>query len=67
MSHHEQITDELIDRIVASTYAHERSVYRRLLGLPVRGRVAGRVDAELQELGLLPSSQGLADTQEAAP
>jgi len=47
------LTDETIDTIAEETASHRRTVERRLLGLPVRGRVATRVDAVLAKRGLL--------------
>lgn len=39
-----RVTDEDISAIIEIAEAHEISVYRRLLSLPVRGRVAARID-----------------------
>lgn len=52
------IDDNTIRDVVESASAHERSVYRRLLGLPVRGRAGDRVDRELARRGIrLPESE----------
>lgn len=45
-------TPETIRQIADAALAHVRSVERRMLGLPVRGRVADRIDAELAKRGL---------------
>lgn len=47
------LNDETIGAIAEETASHRRTVERRLLGLPVRGRVASRVDAVLAKRGLL--------------
>jgi hypothetical protein len=52
-AHTPTLTDETIDSIADETASHRRTVERRLLGLPVRGRVASRVDAVLAKRGLL--------------
>jgi hypothetical protein len=41
------ITDALVSEIVDSAETCERSVLRRLLNLPVRGRAGARVDREI--------------------
>lgn len=48
-----RITDETIEEVAAEAFGHPRSVERRLLKLPVKGRVAARVDAALDRRGLL--------------
>lgn len=53
MSHQVRITDETIREVAASASACERTVFRRLLGLPVRGLAAERVDRVLRERQLL--------------
>lgn len=55
-----RITDELLTEIQRDASVAERTVYRRLLGLPVRGRARGRVDRVLAERGVI-----VADTAEA--
>lgn len=47
-----QVTDSLVDDVVEATEAAPITVLRRLVGLPVRGRVAGRIDRELAARGL---------------
>ena len=51
MVNHVPITDALITKIQVATHAHSRTVMRRMLGLPVRGKVAERVDEELGKVG----------------
>ena len=43
-----------IEEVAAAAIADPRTVQRRLLGLPVRGRVADRVDSELARRGYAP-------------
>lgn len=50
------ITDEDISAVTEAARAHERSVLRRVLGLPVRGRVAADIDRELVARGLIDST-----------
>lgn len=42
-----------IDEIADEAIAHRRTVERRLLRLPVRGRVAERIDAVLARRGIV--------------
>ena len=50
--------DELTE-IARAAVAHEHSVTRRLLGLPVRGSVCARIDAELARRGYVtPDRRG---------
>ena len=44
MNYEKRISDDDISKIAVAAEAHERTVMRRLLGLPVRGHVAKRVD-----------------------
>lgn len=43
-----RITDADVDAIASASYADRRTVLRRLVGLPVRGRAAERVDAAIR-------------------
>lgn len=52
------ITDDEVRDIAAATRAHEKTVLRRLVGLPVRGRVAKDVDDALIARGLRPGGGG---------
>lgn len=47
-----KIDDQTISEIADESHSHPRSVERRLLRLPVRGRVEQRIDAALQRRGL---------------
>ena len=47
------IDDALVAAIAAEADADDRTVVRRLAGLPVRGRPGRRVDAALAKRGLL--------------
>ena len=49
------ITDATIEDIAAEALSHTRTVERRLLRLPVKGKVAERVDAALVRRGLIRS------------
>lgn len=49
--------DRTIDKVAERVPAARMSVYRRLLGLPVRGSVSGRIDRELRKHGL-PTEPG---------
>ncbi len=51
----QRITDDLVDDIAKRTHRDERSVLRRLVGLPVRGQAGTAIDAELARLGLAPA------------
>lgn len=46
------ITDDLIRRVADEEHADRRTVTRRILGLPVKGKVALRVDRRLDALGV---------------
>lgn len=49
------ITDSLIDEIADAATAAKVTIYRRLLGLPIRGRrLANRVDREIAARGFRP-------------
>lgn len=61
------ITDADLHAIADAARAHERSILRRVVGLPVRGRVAEVIDRELTARGIasaaadaLPSDDGAA-------
>jgi hypothetical protein len=47
------ITDSLIMALADEAESHRRTVERRLLRLPVKGRVSRRVDLVLERHGLL--------------
>lgn len=47
------ITDALIVSLADEAESHRRTVERRLLRLPVKGRVSRRVDLVLERHGLL--------------
>lgn len=57
------VTRSVVQEIADLTLSHVRTVERRLLGLPVRGRVRDRIDTELARRGLLPTSVALRDSQ----
>lgn len=44
----------IITVIADAALAHPRSVERRMLGLPVRGKVSARIDVELSKRGITP-------------
>lgn len=46
------VSQETIDIISREADAHPRTVMARLLGLPVRGRVARRVDGAIERHGI---------------
>jgi hypothetical protein len=46
------IDEQLLREAQRRTDAHQVTIMRRMLGLPVRGRVAARVDRVLAELGV---------------
>jgi len=46
------VTDDEVRGVASATRSHEKSVLRRIVGLPVRGRVAGDIDAELARRGI---------------
>jgi hypothetical protein len=50
------MTLAIIAAIADAALAHRHSVERRLLGLPVRGRVGQRIDAELAKRGITPGA-----------
>ncbi len=50
----EPVTDEIVEVVAEKAHANEKTIYRRLLGLPVRGSVGRRIDFVLEELGLKP-------------
>jgi hypothetical protein len=52
---HTQIDDVIIAQIADEALADRRSVVRRLARLPVRGRVASRIDAAIARHGLSQS------------
>ena len=47
-----RIDDRTVDSIVEEADADRRSVIRRLVGLPVRGRAGARIDRALAALGI---------------
>lgn len=49
-------TSAIIIAVAEAALAHRHSVERRMLGLPVRGRVGQRIDAELAKRGITPGS-----------
>jgi hypothetical protein len=58
--------DEVVADVVIKSGGAERTVYRRLLGLPVRGRVAARVDRALAERGITPPPPAAPNPNRAA-
>jgi hypothetical protein len=53
MKHERRITDDDVAYVREDTGAADQSIYRRALGLPVRGRVVTRIDRALEELGIV--------------
>ena len=47
---------DIIRAIAEAALAHPQTVERRMLGLPVRGRVGARIDAELTKRGITPGA-----------
>ena len=48
------IDTSTIDAVAAAALAHRNTVVRRVLGLPVRGKVSARIDVELSKRGIVP-------------
>ncbi|MCL2776370.1 MAG: hypothetical protein FWD73_00085 [Polyangiaceae bacterium] len=44
----------IIASVAEAALAHRQTVERRMLGLPVRGRVGRRIDLELTRRGIVP-------------
>lgn len=62
-------TPHQIITIASKAHADERTVRRRLKGLPVRPSIAERIDASMRELGLerfTPSAPDAAQASSAA-
>ncbi len=47
---------QIIATVADKAMCHRQSVERRLLGLPIRGRVGQRIDAELARHGFTPGA-----------
>lgn len=47
-------TQQLIEIVANAAAAHPLTVRKRMLGLPVRGKVGERIDAELAKHGVKP-------------
>jgi hypothetical protein len=58
---------DIITEIANAAHAHRHSVEKRLAGLPVRGRVAGRIDAELARRGIVPAAPSLPKSPSTPP
>ena len=55
------VDDALVQEVVETTGAHERTVLRRLAGLPVRGAAGRAVDAALRARGFERPTQSDSD------
>jgi hypothetical protein len=52
------LTNELVTEVAAEADTDERSVVKRLAGLPVRGRAGPRIDRALERRGLRRPAKG---------
>jgi len=55
-----RVTDEFVADVRREADACDPSIYRRLLGLPVRGRTGARIDRVLAARGFVPPGTGAA-------
>lgn len=51
-----KLTEAILHDVVDDVPADQKSVLRRALGLPVRGRIAARIDRALADRGVVPPS-----------